>query len=297
MSDFFSPFITGAVQFSIKDVIDIIIVAVLVYAIIKITIGTRAVQVLKGLGIILVLALVFAMLNLQTVTWILSWLANAFIVVLVILFQPEIRRALEKLGGGKFFRLGLGVRSIENSDKIISEIIKAVTNMSKKKVGALIVFEMNTGLKDIIETGIDINADITSELIENIFYPKTPLHDGAMIVRDGKIVAAGCFLPLSDNKDISSALGTRHRAALGVSEVSDSYVLVVSEETGIISYMHDGKLVRYMDTAKLRELLNNIMKNEDEEDMNIKSEDENKKEENSKQKVIAEESENDSGED
>jgi diadenylate cyclase len=257
MADFFLPFTTGAVQFSWRDVVDIIIVAVIIYSLIRIMSGTRAIQVLKGLGIILILAIVFSILNLQTVTWMLGWLLNAAAVVLVILFQPEIRRALEKLGGGKFFSV-VSTSQNEDADRIVEELMRAIINMSKRKVGALIVFERKTGLKDIIETGTVINAEITSELIENIFYPNTPLHDGAMIVKEGKIIAAGCFLPLSDNKQISSELGTRHRAALGVSEVSDSYTIVVSEETGVISYMFDGMLTRYLDIPTLRDILERI---------------------------------------
>jgi len=256
MADFFLPFTTGAIQFSWRDIVDIIIVAVIIYSLIRIMSGTRALQVLKGLGIIVILAIVFSILSLQTVTWMLSWLLNAAVVVLVILFQPEIRRALEKLGGGKFF--GVIIAPREDADRIVEELMRAIINMSKRKVGALIVFERKTGLKDIIETGTFINAEITSELIENIFYPNTPLHDGAMIIKEGKIIAAGCFLPLSDNKQISSELGTRHRAALGVSEVSDSYTIVVSEETGVISYMFDGMLTRYLDIPTLRDILERI---------------------------------------
>jgi diadenylate cyclase len=256
MADFFLPFTTGAIQFSWRDVVDIIIVAAIIYSLIRIMSGTRALQVLKGLGIILALAIIFSILDLQTVTWMLSWLLNAAAVVLVILFQPEIRRALEKLGGGKFF--GVVIAPREDADRIVEELMRAIINMSKRKVGALIVFERKTGLKDIIETGTFINAETTSELIENIFYPNTPLHDGAMIIKEGKIIAAGCFLPLSDNKQISSELGTRHRAALGVSEVSDSYTIVVSEETGVISYMFDGMLTRYLDIPTLRDILERI---------------------------------------
>lgn len=256
MADFFLPFTSGAVQFGWRDVIDIIIVAFIIYAIIKIVSGTRAAQVLKGLGIIIVLAIVFSIFNFQTVSWLLGWLVSAGAVVIVILFQPEFRRALEKLGGGKIFGVFGGNSGYsEDGEKLVSELMRSITNMSKRKTGALIVFERKTGIKDIIETGTTLNAEITSELVENIFFPNTPLHDGAMIIGQGKIVAAGCFLPLSDNKQISSELGTRHRAALGMSEVSDAYVIVVSEETGVISYMFDGTLTRYLDTVKLRELL------------------------------------------
>lgn len=264
MADFFLPFTTGAIQFSWRDVVDIIIVAVIIYSLIRITSGTRALQVLKGLGIIFAGAFAFSMLDLQTVSWMLSWLVNAAAVVLVILFQPEIRRALEKLGGGKIFGMMSAPR--EGADRIVEELMRAVINMSKRKVGALIVFERKTGLRDIIETGTFINAEITSELVENIFYPNTPLHDGAMIIKDGKVYAAGCFLPLSDNKQISSELGTRHRAALGVSEVSDSYTIVVSEETGVISYMYDGMLTRYLDIPALRGILERIFISADNSD-------------------------------
>lgn len=256
MTNFFLPFTSGAIQFSWRDVVDIIIVAAIIYSLMRITTGTRALQVLKGLGIILAIAFICSILNLPTVTWILSWLINAAAVLLVILFQPEIRRALEKLGGGKLF--GVLVASREDSDRIVEELLHAIINMSKRKVGALIVFERKTGLNDIIETGTVIDAEIVSELIENIFYPNTPLHDGAIIIREGKIAAAGCFLPLSDNKQISSELGTRHRAALGVSEVSDSYTIVVSEETGVISHMYDGVITRYLDIAALRDILDRI---------------------------------------
>lgn len=256
MAEFFLPFTTGAVQFGWRDVLDILIVAIIIYALIRITKGTRALQVLKGLGMILILAIVFAIFNFQTVSWILNWLVSASAIVLVILFQPEIRRALEKLGSSKIFGMSIGVT--QGGEKIIAELMRAITDMAKHKVGALIVFQRKTGLTDIVETGIPIHADITSELVENIFYPNTPLHDGAMIISEGKILAAGCFLPLSSNKEISSELGTRHRAALGVSEVSDSYTIVVSEERGIISCMRDGSIVTDMDSGMLRSTLEDI---------------------------------------
>ena len=256
MAEFFLPFTTGAVQFGWRDVLDILIVAIIIYALIRITKGTRALQVLKGLGMILILAIVFAIFNFQTVSWILNWLVSASAIVLVILFQPEIRRALEKLGSSKIFGMSIGVT--QGGEKIITELMRAITDMAKHKVGALIVFQRKTGLTDIVETGIPIHADITSELVENIFYPNTPLHDGAMIISEGKILAAGCFLPLSSNKEISSELGTRHRAALGVSEVSDSYTIVVSEERGIISCMRDGSIVTDMDSGMLRSTLEDI---------------------------------------
>jgi len=257
MSEFFLPFTSGAVQFSWMGVVDIIIVAVCVFALIRMTRGTRAFQVLKGLGIIVVAAVVFALFNFQTVSWILSWIVSAIVIVMVILFQQEIRRALEKLGSLKVF--GGNIAAAASNAKVADEIVKAVTNMSLHKTGALIVFERKTGLLDIRETGISIDAEVTSELVENIFFPNTPMHDGAMVIKNGRIAAAGCFLPLSSNRDIDSKLGTRHRAALGLSEVSDCYVVVVSEETGIISYTHDRVIVRDLDPAKLRVLLDDVL--------------------------------------
>jgi len=256
MFDIFLPFASGAIQFGWKDIVDIIIVAVIIYALIRITKGTRAFAVLKGLGVIIIAAVVFAIFNFQTVSWILSWLLSASAIVMVILFQQEIRRALEKLGSSKIF--GMAFVNTERGEEIVRELTHAVTNLSLHKTGALIVIERKTGLLDIRETGINIEAKVTSQLVENIFYPNTPLHDGAMVITNGRISAAGCFLPLSSKRDISSELGTRHRAALGVSEVSDSYTIVVSEETGVISYAYDGELHRDMDSGTIRELLEDL---------------------------------------
>ncbi|MEG0356969.1 MAG: diadenylate cyclase CdaA [Christensenellaceae bacterium] len=258
MTDFIEPLRNSLMVFGWRDLIDIIIVAVILYALIKLVSKTRAVRVLIGLGVILVFARIFEVLKFETVTWLLSWILNAGAVLIVVLFQPEIRRALEKLGRGKIFSFGGAQGEIKDSEFIIEEFSRAILSMSKHKVGAIIVFERKTGLEDVLESGTMIEAQVSSELIENIFYPNTPLHDGAMIVRDGKIIAAGCFLPLSDNKQISSELGTRHRAALGVSEVSDAYVLVVSEEKGIITFAYDGVLKRYIDAKTLKEILQEL---------------------------------------
>lgn len=256
MTDFFEPLRNGLTQFGWRDVLDILIVAVILYVLIKTISKTRAMRVLIGLGIILILARVFDMLNFNTVNWLLQWIFNAGAILIVILFQPEIRRALEKLGRGKIFTSAQP--SYSDANVLVDEFSKAILNMSKHKVGAIIVFERKTGLADILESGTILNAAVSSELIENIFYPNTPLHDGAMIIRDGKIIAAGCFLPLSDNRQIASELGTRHRAALGVSEVSDAYVIVVSEEKGIISYVYDGVLKRFIDAKALKEILEEL---------------------------------------
>jgi len=258
LEDFFGVIKSSLLQFTVWDIVDILLVAVIIYFLLKITSKTRAIQVLKGLGIIIVIARVCELLRLTAVVWLLDYVIGAGAVFLVILFHPEIRRALERIGRGKFFALSFTSSSTGDEEKIIEEIQRAVQNLSIHKTGALIVFERKTGLRDVTESGTYINADISSEMIENIFYVGAPLHDGAMIIKGSKIIAAGCFLPLSDNKQIASELGTRHRAALGISELSDSITVIVSEETGVISVANEGTLTRYMDSKALREVLEQI---------------------------------------
>ncbi|MBR5258381.1 MAG: diadenylate cyclase CdaA, partial [Clostridia bacterium] len=184
---------------------------------------------------------------------------NTGVVVLVILFQPELRKALEQLGRSSFISSGSGSHSSSaNTSQIVSEIVTAMTDMSKKRIGALIVVERKTGLREFADTGTMINADITAPLIENIFEPNTPLHDGAMIIRDGRILAAACILQLSNDPDISKELGTRHRAAIGITETSDAVALVVSEETGVISAAREGRLNRYIDQKTLTGILTEL---------------------------------------
>ncbi len=264
MIDFIEQIRISIMQFSAKDVVDILIVAFVMYILIKMLAKTRAVRALIGLGVVLVLARVFQLLNLQTVTWLLSLILNAGAILIVVLFQPEIRRALERIGRGNLF-LNSHSRAA-NADDVISEFSQAILSMAKHTVGAIIVFERKAGLSDVLDSGIMINAIASQELIENIFYPNTPLHDGAMIVRDGKITAAGCFLPLSDNRHINSELGTRHRAALGVSEISDAYVFVVSEERGTISFAYDGNLEQNLTPVQLKNHLSSLFIAVDEEE-------------------------------
>lgn len=253
MTDYLEPLKNALNSFGARDVIDIIIVALIIYALIKLFTKTRAIRMVIGLGIILVCARIFELLNLAAVTWLLSWMLQASAVLVVVLFQPEIRRALEKLGQGGF--LGTHRDVIKNGEALIEEFLTAIVNMAQHKVGAILVFERKTGLEEVLETGTILDADVSAALIENIFYPNTPLHDGAMIIRSGRIIAAGCFLPLSQNMQISSELGTRHRAALGVSEVSDAYVIVVSEERGSISFAYDATLHKHIDTHELKRIL------------------------------------------
>ena len=258
--------ITGGLeQFRWTDAVDILIIAALLYQLIVLTKETRAYQVLKGIGILFVAAIISDTLQLSTLSWILSSLLSAGLILAVILFQPEIRRALEHIGRGKIFSkenhaLGLEAESRE----IVREMQMAITSLARRRVGALIVIEMRTGLGDIIGTGTQINGRISAPLIENIFEPNTPLHDGAMIIRDREIVAAACFLPLAEDISVARELGTRHRAALGISMVSDSITIVVSEETGVISIARDGKLIRYIDKKALVNLLESVFQKEHE---------------------------------
>ena len=259
MVDFFETIKTGVLRFNVGDAVDILLIAVIIYSLLKVTSGTRASQVLKGLGVFMLLAWLCDLLGLAAISWLMGSFVNAGIILLVIIFQPELRRALEQMGRGKFFDINLSLSGQETQIGFeVKELEDAILSMSKSKIGALIVFENKTGLKDVIESGKVLNAQVSTELIENIFFPNSPLHDGAMIIRGKTIVAAGCFLPLSDNKELSSELGTRHRAALGISEVSDAKVLIVSEETGVISIAHEGTLTRYLDRKSLREALEEI---------------------------------------
>ena len=257
MANFFENLGNSAVNFSIMDAVDILLVASAAYGLLRLTTKTRASQVFKGLAVFIVVAWICSALGLSTVNWLLSSFIDAGAVLLVVIFQPEIRRAFEKVGRGGLFENPFSAEE-DASRPYIGEIERAILGMSIRKIGALMVFEKKTGLKDVIESGNILNARISSELIENIFFPNSPMHDGAMILRGDKIVAAGCFLPLSDNKQISSELGTRHRAALGISELSDAYILIVSEETGVISMSQEGKLTRYLDRKALHAILEEI---------------------------------------
>ena len=239
---------------SITDIVDILIVAFLLYELLMLTRETRASAVLKGL-VMLVLASWFSdLLGLTALNWILLNIVNNGAVVLVILFQPELRKALEQIGRGAI-RDTSRITDHEENEQIVREISNCLLSLSRRRVGALIVFEQRIGLKDIIETGTALNSSISSALLENIFEPNTPLHDGAVVIRGNQIMAAGCFLTLSEGKSISRELGTRHRAALGITETTDAITLIVSEETGIISMAKEGRLTRHLDRMSLEQVL------------------------------------------
>ncbi len=242
------------------DVLDILILAYLLYRIIFWLKDSRARTLLNGIGFVFVFLIVAYFLRLNTLLWIAQNLISVFLLAIIVLFQPEIRRALDQLGRKKWFSKLLGpsedVRRL--NDKTIFEIVKTASELSKAKTGALIVFEHDTPLGEYEETGISIDAEVSKALLINIFEKNTPLHDGAVIIRNNRIVAATCYLPLTDNGNINKALGTRHRAGLGISEVSDSMTLIVSEETGGIAIAQNGVLYRDLDEEGLRRQLEKL---------------------------------------
>ena len=242
----------------LHDILDILIVAVLLYQLIMLTRETRASDVMKGFIILIMGCLLSDILGLTALTWVLNLIVNNVVVVLVILFQPELRRILEQLGRGAKRDRPLQTAD-EDNGRIVSEITQCLLNLSRRRVGALIVFEQRTGLKDVIETGTQLNSDISAPLLENIFEPNTPLHDGAVIIRGTRIMSASCMLStLSESSAITRDLGTRHRAAIGISETTDAIVLIVSEETGVISMARDGKLVRHLDATAITDILSSM---------------------------------------
>lgn len=244
----------------ITDTLDIALVAVLIFGAIKMLKETRGIQIVKGLIIVGVIYFIINLLDMQASTYLFKTLLGDFIIVLIILFTPEIRHALETMGRKNFAFLNFfgaqqGDAMYERQKKSVLEICKACNDMSDKKVGALIVFERNTMLGDVIKTGTPVEAKVTRELIGSLFFPNSPLHDGGVVIRDGKVCAASCILPLTENDMLSSQLGTRHRAALGITEESDAVVVVVSEETGMISVAFEGTLERGVTDGVLIERL------------------------------------------
>lgn len=238
---------------------DITIVSYIFYKAILLVEGTRAVQLLKGLLILLVFASVSNLLGLTTINWLLSRLELAIAVALPVVFQPEIRRALAQLGKGRLFSRSFRMMRAEDMAEVINEIVRAAVDLSERRTGALIVIERETGINDYIDTGIKLDGLVSSEILENIFVPNTPLHDGAVVIRGDRIIAASCFLPLSDSPYLSNKLGTRHRASLGISEVSDAVTIAVSEETGTISLSNSAKLTRYLDEDTLKKQLEDLL--------------------------------------
>ncbi len=252
---------------TVIDIVEIIIIAFLFYTVLVWIKSTRAWMLFKGLMVILLFVLLAAIFQMSTILWIAEKTLNVGVIALVIIFQPELRRALEQLGRKKFLKgvaaIDFGKEQIEViSEKTINELVRACFEMGRVKTGALIVIEDSVILSEYERTGIAIDALLSNQLLLNIFEKNTPLHDGAIIVRSNRVVSATCYLPLSDNMELSKELGTRHRAAVGVSEVSDSLTIVVSEETGGISVAKEGRLIRGLDQEGLRRHLKALQKYE-----------------------------------
>ena len=267
MADFFKEFFDGILKLILSvqwyDIADIILVAFLLFYCIKFFRQTRAFNLVKGIVFLGVVYFVVSTLNMSTASYLFSHLFGDIVIVMILLFQPEIRQAIESFGRGDLRKISLF--SLRNTNYAVEEyrtgasnIAKAAANMSEKKIGALIVVEGATLLGEVLSTGTVVDSAVSTSVIENIFFPKAPLHDGAMVIRDNRIHSAGCILPLTQN-EISKELGTRHRAAIGISEQSDALVVIVSEETGAISLANGGTLVRNLTLGELLEELTEYM--------------------------------------
>lgn len=242
------PFVERLVEFSpitsiIINIVDVLLVWFVIYQLIKIIKGTKAVQLLKGIFVIVIVRVITEVFHLDTLGAMMDQVIKWGFLAIIIIFQPELRRALEQLGRGRLFARSM-MQEEEERERLLAAMSKSVSYMAKRRIGALISIEKETGLSEYIETGIPLNSDVTSELLINIFFPNAPLHDGAVIIQRNQIAAAGCYLPLSESPFISKELGTRHRAALGLTEVTDAITVIVSEETGAISIAADGDLNR-----------------------------------------------------
>ena len=249
------------------DLIDILLLTIIIYELLVNVRQTRVSQMLKGILILLAATWLSDRLGMRTIHALLAWMINAGPVLLIVLFQSEIRRILEELGNNSVFDSSALSMREGNTELIIDEMILALEHMARRKVGALIVVENKIHLNDVIATGTRVDGIISQPLIENIFEPNTPLHDGAVVVRGDRVVAAACLLRLSDTTGVGRDLGTRHRAGLGVSEISDATVFIVSEETGIISMAEGGRLVRHLDEASLRQILHGLYDTVQERDL------------------------------
>ena len=277
VSDWFSEVKNALLSFNwISDVLDILLVTFIIYMCIKLIRDTKAIQLAKGFILILILFGIVKLLNMEVSSYILSMVFSNLLLVLVVIFSPEIRHVLESVGRSSVTKFTLF--SLTNNDDLIKNdkaknminaVCRSCSEMSDEKIGALIVFEKETLLGDIIETGTLVDSEISPEMLGNIFFPKAPLHDGAAVIRNFRLCAAGCILPLTKTNDISSSLGTRHRAAIGMSEQSDAIVVVVSEETGAISVAEKGNLRRDISDGDLREILTGQFVNENPESKNL----------------------------
>lgn len=237
---------------SVVRIIDIVIVWWLLYRLMMLIRGTKAVTLLRGVGILIAVKLISWYVGLTTISWLTDQIINWGVIALVVVFQPEIRRGLEHLGRSALFKQK---QAYQQETRLINELDDAIQYMSKRHIGALISIEMETGLEEYIETGIKIDAEVSSQLLINTFIPNTPLHDGAVIIKDARLAAAAAYLPLSDNPTIPKELGTRHRASVGISEVTDALTIVVSEETGDVSITRNAELMQSLSREDYRKYL------------------------------------------
>ena len=255
---FFQEFWNRIPQIGVNDIIDILIVAFLFYTVMRLIRSTSAARIARSILLLLVVTGLTEIFKLYTLNWILSKILEIGVIALVIMFQPELRRMLERFGGRFFSNLISSSGSASPEQQAIEATVAACEVMSKEKVGALLIFERSMPLDEYFKTGTIIDAKVTDQLLRNLFFKNSPLHDGAVIVRGSRVAAAGCVMPLSENTHLPGGIGTRHRAAIGVSETTDAIVLIVSEETGIISMAKGGKLTRHLDAKSLRTILEGI---------------------------------------
>ncbi|WP_072889590.1 diadenylate cyclase CdaA [Tepidibacter formicigenes] len=248
----------------ILDIIDITIVAYAFYKLYMLIKETRAEQLIKGIFVLIVSTKVSEYLQFHVVNWVLKNTMQIGVIAFLIVFQPELRRALEYIGRTKLIARPIGEFENEDIDEAIEEMLEAIFSLSRQKIGSLIIIERETGINDIIQTGTIVDGKITRQLLINIFIPNTPLHDGALVIKNNRIKAAGCFLPLTENKYLNKELGTRHRAGIGITEKSDCISIIVSEETGDISIAENGKLYRRVSREYIQKILKNNLKKQNE---------------------------------
>lgn len=237
-----------------QDLIDVALVSIIVYRVLLIIRGTRAERMLLGLAVLLVTAFFSKYLDMHTMDWLVQSFWAQVVVALIVLFQPEIRRALAQMGESSLLQNFTPAEEL----KSLEEIVRAAVSLANRKIGALVVIERDVSLKDYVEIGTSLDARVSKELLVSIFHPASPIHDGAVVIRGNRVVAAGCFLPISLGADLSKNLGTRHRAGVGITEETDAVAIVVSEETGTIAVAIDGKLETYVDMGSLRDILTNL---------------------------------------
>ncbi len=241
-------------QFRWQDILDIILVSIILYRLLLIIKGTKAAQMLIGLGVLLLASLLSSYLELYTMDWMIQSFWAQIVIALIVLFQPEIRRALAQMGETPFLQTFTSAEEL----KSLEEIVKATVSLANRKIGALIVIERDTSLKDFVEVGTPLDAKVSREILMSIFHPTSPIHDGAVVIKGNRIIAAGCFLPITLSSEVSKTLGTRHRAGLGLTEETDAVALIVSEETGGISMAIGGKLETHLDMGTLRDILTDL---------------------------------------